>query len=363
LVAVVLNVVLRANVLSTYTFHGGEHCHRVLADGAVGLEYGGTLGKIVLFTSDGSRRSWLLNTGGKSAALSDPSNDGHLFAYTNGALVRVKRVREPEGFRFHPHGMSLVRARSNDRVRIFVVNHQPHHDEVVIYNYDDEKHVAEYIDVVRDKTLFRSVNDVDAISETELYATIWEYYDDSSLWGTIEKFLGLKWTYVVRCVKKPDIGWECRVAADQLATANGVSHTAKKDYVLVAESSGRAVDIYARNIAGVLTLKHSFDALGLPDNFYVSDDGRIFLVNHPQPLKFLKHSRDASAKSPTQVLELIGGLNGPTRQLKFLEWYIDDEFSGGTVAVLVDNTTLLIGSVFENGLMACDMTKLKPTAT
>jgi hypothetical protein len=40
-----------------------------------------------------------------------------------------------------------------------------------------------------------------------------------------------------------------------LGAANGVSHTAKKEHVIVAETTARAVDVYARNMAGALTLK------------------------------------------------------------------------------------------------------------
>jgi hypothetical protein len=49
---------------------------------------------------------------------------------------------------FHPHGVSMLRAKNN-RLRLFVVNHRPEGEEVAIYNYDDDKLTAEYIESIR----------------------------------------------------------------------------------------------------------------------------------------------------------------------------------------------------------------------
>jgi hypothetical protein len=81
--------------------------------------------------------------------------------------------------------------------------------------------------------------------------------------------------------------------------------------------------------------QHTVDVKGLPDNFYISDDGRIFVAVHPYAIRFLQHARvsavysfvvrvltlcvcaqDPSHKAETMILELVGSLGGPTRQLK-----------------------------------------------
>jgi hypothetical protein len=209
-----INQAIELNLFTTFPHHGGEHCTRIVADGAYGMEDGSTLGKIVVFTADGSRRDWLMHgSASKKEMMSDPKKFGHLFAYVNGALKRITRVREPDGFNFHPHGMALQRAKSNDKVRIYVVNHQPTFEEVVVYNYDEEKNVAEYIDSVRDRSLFRSINDVTAVSENEIYVSDWRYYEEGTFMSAVEMLGRFKWTYLTRCVKKQDIGWDCKIVS------------------------------------------------------------------------------------------------------------------------------------------------------
>jgi hypothetical protein len=73
-----------------------------------------------------------------------------------------------------------------------------------------------------DNNLFRNINDVTAISETEVYVSIWQYYDSGTAMNSIEMFTLRKWTYIVRCLRLQDIGWECKMAADGLVGANGV---------------------------------------------------------------------------------------------------------------------------------------------
>ena len=59
---------------------------------------------------------------------------------------------------------------------------------MLVYNYDAATKSAELIDTVRDRVLFRHINDVTAISESEFLVTIWQYYDSGTLMHTIEQF-------------------------------------------------------------------------------------------------------------------------------------------------------------------------------
>ena len=127
--AFVGDLVYRLNVFTTFETLNEEYCSLVRADRASGLEDGDVLGNVVLFSADGTRRSWLM-TGDKGASMKAAGGD--LFAYVDGALTKVKRSQEPSEFEFHPHGIGLLATNvgATTRTRLFVVNHRVMGEEV-----------------------------------------------------------------------------------------------------------------------------------------------------------------------------------------------------------------------------------------
>lgn len=191
MVALVGNVLHVANVFVTFTPHDDERCTLITAStpNAAGLEDGDIANGVVLFTADGLARRHVLFAKNDADAKA-PVPNGALFAYVDGGSLReTKRIREPEPFAFHPHGMSLLGVKSGaaaNRARLFVVNHRPEFEEVSVYNYDAESNTAEYIDAIRDKSLLRNINDVTAVSENEVYVTQWHAAETNTFAHTVE---------------------------------------------------------------------------------------------------------------------------------------------------------------------------------
>ena len=86
--------------------------------------------------------------------------------------------------------------------------------------------------------------------------------------------------------------------------------------------------------------------LGVPDNVHVTSDARIFVTTHAKPLDFIQHAANSAHKSLTVVVELVGNLDGATRHLSWRAWYVGSKLSGGSIALLADNNTMLVPNYY-----------------
>jgi arylesterase/paraoxonase len=254
--------------------------------------------------------------------------------------VPVELTRDFTGD-FRPHGISWFRD-ADGRESLFVVSHP------------ETRHVVEIFDVEAgglvhratiEGALLRSPNDVFAVGARQFYVTN-DHRDPRGFWRAVEDFLRRPVSDVVYFD-----GRRFEVVAENVAYPNGVIGDSSGDSVFVASTTGRAVLRYRRDReTGALSSLEQYDVATGVDNLDLGADGRIWIGAHPNMLAFLRNARDPKNLSPSQVLTLDPE-SGAIDEV-FLS--IGDDLSTSSVGAAYGNR-LLIGSVFEDHLLLCEM--------
>jgi len=201
----------------------------------------------------------------------------------------IKRVGEPQGTRFKPHGIDIVR-RPDGKTYLYVINHQDNGNET-------PQHIMQY-EVLPDELRYvthyagpalTSPNDVCFAPQGGFY---WSNDASNRKRAFVEPVFRIKGGYV---------GY----AGD---TGNGRSHTR------FAYTNGVGVlngDLYVSTvIQGWLFRINGSDLAAKPekiakipggDNLTFLPDGRILVTAHLRQIKFLRHLKNPEVKSPSVV--------------------------------------------------------------
>jgi hypothetical protein len=339
-----VSVAFEMNAFKTASSYNDGRCRLVHADGAVGLEDGDESNGLIVFGAD-NRRQWLQLGGGSRADALRAAPSGHLFRFTDDQrLVKLTlRGLAERGVReFHPHGVSLR------GTVLFVINHASDGDSVLRFEIDAAAGTATLLDVVVDHELLEHLNDVVQVSPTDFLATRWENVPSTTPRGLLETLLKLPLMYVVRCRRAAGAAWTCAKVIENVAMPNGINLVGTK--LLVAHPTLRKVAVYdfdATSGAVVHAADIPIESAG--DNVHVTSRGRILLTSHFQSLKFLAHTKDAATASPTVVSELsLAGGGG--RETLLLQ---TTKLNAGAVTVEANNGDLLVGGVFDAGVLVC----------
>jgi arylesterase / paraoxonase len=147
-------------------------------------------------------------------------------------------------------------------------------------------------------------------------------------------------------------GHRMRVADEGLRLANGMALSHDGGTLYVAETTGRAVRTYARDVdTGQLSLRHRIPCGTGVDNIDVDEAGNLWIGAHPKMLRFVVHAQDPSKRSPSQVLHVDVQVDPPEAETVWLS--MGEDLSGSSVAA-VRGDKMLIGSVFEPHILICD---------
>jgi arylesterase / paraoxonase len=129
-------------------------------------------------------------------------------------------------------------------------------------------------------------------------------------------------------------------------------------YVTEANSSERLLIFDRDPASGQLTLRDRVQLLGVPHNLTVDTSDNVWITAHPKWIPYTRALRDASARSPTQVMKY-----SPTAEAgkRVTEVYMNrgEELSTGTVAA-VHKDQLVIGSISDRKLLLCEQPGLSP---
>jgi arylesterase/paraoxonase len=242
---------------------------------------------------------------------------------------------------FRPHGISWFRD-EDGRESLFVVSHPE--DRHVVEIFEVEAGTLVHRETIEGE-LLRSPNDVFAVGARQFYATN-DHRDPKGFWRVVEDFLRRAISDVVYFD-----GRTFEVVAQDVAYPNGVAGDPGGDSVFVASTTGRAVLRYRRDReTGALSLLERYDVETGVDNLDLGTDGRIWMGAHPNMLAFLRNARDPENLSPSQVLAL-DPRSGAVDEV-FLSAGADLSTSSVGAAF---GGRLLIGSVFENHVLLCEM--------
>ncbi len=271
---------------------------------------------------------------------------GAIYAFSPSSAAAPRDITPPQPADFQPHGLSLYYAPDGTK-SLFVVNHPGGTGQAV-----------EIFDLRPDGTLvhrrtvadpaFVSLNDVQAVGRDRFYVTN-DHGIRKASWRLIEDYALLPLASVVYFD-----GVAGRVVAKGLTYANGIALSQDRTTLYVAETTGRSLKIFQRDVpSGNLRLTASiFAGFGL-DNIDIDAGGTVWITGHPKLFAFLAHAADAGKRSPTRVVRLVSDDHG---QMHFQTVYLEPGaiLSGGSIAARRQDR-LLIGSVFEPVFLMCDL--------
>ena len=124
--------------------------------------------------------------------------------------------------------------------------------------------------------------------------------------------------------------------------------------VYVAAIVGQKIYVYDRDRnTGDLFLRSTIKAGTGVDNIEIDQRGDLWIGSHPKLLTYVKYSKDPKVLSPSQVIKVTIKESG---QYTIKEIYLNNgkPLSGSSVAAVYENT-LLIGSVFDEHFLLCNL--------
>ena len=315
-----------------------EGCHLVSADGLIGaedMEFDHQTG--TLYIAAANRRS----TG---TFRPDP---GAIFRWhPDDEAAPTKLPLQGMGEALRPHGIGFFIHPSGER-RLFAVHHSPRGESVAIFRLDQEPG-RQWLTLVRTVQAphFVSINDVAASGLESFYVT--NDHSRKPPWGhVLEDFAMLSTGSLVYFD-----GTSARAVASGLRYANGVQLSANQKQVLVAETTGYRIKIFARQDNGDLTQLGVTNLQTTPDNFSIDDHGDVLIGAHPSPFRFLRHAKSAASHAPSEVVQIKLSAEGAVLSNKTVLSEPGELFSASSVAV-AHGSHLVIGGVFDRGVLHC----------
>lgn len=278
---------------------------------------------------------------------------GAIYAYDLNAEHSVVVNLTPRAdSRFQPHGISLW-AGADGRDALFVVNHP-------MVDGRPAPNSIEIFDVTADGLIHRATltdprlvmpNDLVAVGLDRFYVTNTHHYPPGRM-QTIETYLQLSGAEVL--FYGPG-GF--RTAITGLVLPNGINVSPDGRSLYVASTTGREVRFYDRDPdTETVTFRLAVPLRSGADNIEIDEHGNLWIGAHPKLLKIEAHGKDPSELSPSQVLRV-------TPDGKVDEIFLDDGklMSTSTVGA-VRGRRLLIGNVFDDGFLDCEMADGEPAA-
>ncbi len=238
---------------------------------------------------------------------------------------------------FHPHGISLYHDGSDSTKWLFVVNHRTNGHFIEIFQWTDTTLVhSESIQ----NSMIVSPNDVLGVGKRQFYFT--NDHDSSGGVSQLKDFL---------LIGTGQIGFydgeNAEILSRGINYANGITISPDGLYVYVAACTAGKIFVYKRE---PWTLEGQIDCKTGIDNLEMDENGVLWTAAHPKLLAFLEHAKDASKRSPSQILRI--SLASPAMASEIKEIYLSDgnPLSGSSVAAAYGGK-ILMGTVFEDGIL------------
>ncbi|KAI9145920.1 hypothetical protein BKA69DRAFT_1024378, partial [Paraphysoderma sedebokerense] len=255
---------------------------------------------------------------------------------------------------FRLHGISVHAGETKNKIVVAFVNHKRTGSCIELFD-----HRLGTTELIHFETvchpLIKTPNDVALASRKSFYVTNY-LASDSYLWQRFEAFTMRRWNNVVYRDENGDV----KVAADEIAGANGVILSPNEQYVYVASSFRGVVHMYERQLDGTLREVDTVDLEFLPDNLGVDPTtGEILVAGHANARSFTAHVEHPKLPSPSLVYKISNTTSsekyfGKKYSTKLV--FADDgkKMSASTVAVVhPESKTVLIGGIFQKGVLEC----------
>jgi arylesterase / paraoxonase len=296
----------------------------------------------VIFVSSTDRRS----------LMDDKDVRGDIFALRanapqEGAISLTAGVTDaPSDFR--PHGISFYDDGQGGKT-LMVINHLENGESTVeIFDVISDQFGGLKLDHRRTvgDPLLVAPNDIAAVDHERFYATN-DHGNPPGYRRELETWLLLPEANIVYFD-----GRRTSVAAEGLTYANGIALSPDRATVYAAETTGRSLRVYARNVGtGALSSKETLYVGTGADNIDVDPGGNIWLAAHPKMLDLMSHASDPAVLSPSQVIRIPIGPRG-LGEPKTVYLNLGEQMSGSSTAIAVDNK-IFISDIFDPKMLVC----------
>ncbi len=193
-----------------------------------------------------------------------------------------------------------------------------------VYLYEDE--------------LYISPNDICVFKD----GSFWITNDAGKRNSTFERMLKLKRSTIIHT----DLHGNAKIAADNLAYANGITYKENKLYVSTTMQG--KVFIYDIGEGNLNNRKILAEVKGGDNLTWYGDD--LLVTSHQKFLAFIKHVKNSDKKSPSVVYRINPG----SGEKKLLYSDEGDEISAASTAIMYDNN-LYISQVFDPFILKVEM--------
>ncbi|MFN8640193.1 MAG: SMP-30/gluconolactonase/LRE family protein [Candidatus Binatia bacterium] len=298
-------------------------------------------------TIDAPARRAIVSATDRRAAQAGSPKPGGIWSYPlDPAGAAPVNLTPDASVYLQPHGISLWRE-PDGRAALFVVNHPaPGHGWPA--------HTVEIYDLAGDALSHRATltdprlvmpNDLVAVGLDRFYVTNTHAHGPGRL-QALETYLQLRGAEVLHYGPG---GFTTAIPG--LVFPNGINVSPDGRTVYVAAVTWRSVLMYDRDpVSDALTHRRDVPIGSGGDNIEVDGDGQLWIGSHPKLLAVPRHAENAANPAPAQVLRVSA--DGE----RVDEIYLGDgrPIAAASAAARLGNR-LLIGQIFGNGFLDCEM--------
>ena len=255
----------------------------------------------------------------------------------------------PTDLTLRPHGIDVVTIDSVPY--LYAISHvkegETWEHPVIRFVIQRDTLFADMDNIMADE-LMNVPNDLDVLEDGSFYAS--NYVPNMNPSESTKAILGVKNGSVVHYDGRGN--WQ--IVLDKMCYPNGVWVNPKENYLVVANGGCKEVVRYEIKNGKVdpttklSTKKHGID-IPIGDNLLMDNEGVLWTVSHPCPLKFLAHAGDTEEKSPMQVFGIDPGtlkMNAPFQN--------NGELISAASTVLHYENRLYISQVFDPFVLVVD---------
>ncbi|MCW5907692.1 MAG: hypothetical protein KIS94_07535 [Chitinophagales bacterium] len=253
---------------------------------------------------------------------------GEINAYypESGKMEILKRLNEPVGLDFQPHGIDLVPMK--DSLILLVVNHEHEIKVNSILRYKVEGNNLYFLCKIVDP-LISSPNAVTGFTDGTILVS-----NDAKKAGNI-------WEPLFKLKRAQIIYWNgntCSVASQKYCYSNGITNRNGKVYL--ASTLQNKVWQFDFTDGKMLNREVIAKVKGADNLRFDGED--ILVACHLRLIAFLKHVKDAANYSPSTVYSI----NPTTKKCEVVYYDSGEQLSGGATG-LAHNGYLYVGGVFD----------------
>jgi arylesterase / paraoxonase len=260
-----------------------------------------------------------------------------------GGVVEPLKIEQRDPAGFHPHGIDLFEERNLSV--LLMVNHKE--ERSVIERYRWNKTYFQWDNEFNNESIV-TPNDVLALDSQRFFFTN-DHGSKNHFFQQLEVFSrmgrGSLWYFD---------GQSYHELVSAINFANGLAFDRKNNLLYLAAMLEKRIRVYSWNDSqGSVMYSHTLSLPAAPDNLTLDAQGGLWVAAHPKLFKLKAHAKNHAENAPSQVFLFDRPeLPGNPAQLVFSN--NGNLISAASVAVKQDHH-LVIGSIFQNRLLQCDL--------